>query len=409
MPNQIKIIHILNHSFPLLDGYASRSQSILIAQKKMKYHPVVLTSPKHEEDWKKKCSRKQVIDNIKFYRAGNNPLGRLPIIGELVQIAMVLLRLMQIIKIEKPSVIHAHSPVLNAISALIAGKWCGLPVVYEIRAFWEDAGVDQETYKQKSIKYNSVKFLETRACEKVSQVAVLCEGIKKDLISRGIPCHKITPVFNGINPENFKPSSPDEELRKQWNLSGKKVIGFIGSFYRYEGLDLLVKAFSEIAPDNPDLVLLLVGGGEMEDHLKNQVIDLGIVNRVILPGRIPHHRIQGVYALTDVLVYPRYSVRLTELVTPLKPLEAMAMGKAVIASDIGGHRELISHNETGILFRAGDPSSLANAILGVFKYDEKIKGLTSNGINYIENYKTWTKTTAAYKKIYDRLSCIESE
>ena len=122
-----------------------------------------------------------------------------------------------------------------------------------------------------------------------------------------------------------------------------------------------------------------------------------------MPGRIPHERIRSVYALMDVMVYPRRSIRLTELVTPLKPLEAMAMGKAVIASDIGGHRELVTHNETGILFPAGDATALSRAIVSVLGDRELLERLGKAGIKYVIENKTWRETTSVYKKIYSRL------
>ena len=400
----MKILHILNHSFPLLDGYASRSQSIFIAQRAMGFSPVILTSPKHEEDWKQECPEKETIDGFQFYRTGKNLFGKIPVLGEIIQMLMVLAKLIRVIKIEKPVILHAHSPVLNAIPAALAGKWFKLPVVYEIRAFWEDAGVDQATYKNKSFKYELVKSLETLICKRVDHIAVLCEGIRKDLVSRGIDNKKITPVFNGINPENFKPCTPDLELIDRWNISGKKVIGFIGSFYRYEGLDLLVEAYSKIAKTNPDLTLLLIGGGEMEAQLKKLVESHNLTDRVLMPGRIPHDRIKGVYALIDILIYPRYSVRLTELVTPLKPLEAMAMGKTVIASDIGGHRELISHKKTGVLFQAGNATALSESILSVYRDPDLMAVLGNQGIKYVMENKTWLTTTSVYKTIYSHLS-----
>ena len=209
-------------------------------------------------------------------------------------------------------------------------------MVYEIRAFWEDAAVDHGTYGPESWKYKTVRSLETWACKHASQIAVLCHGIKDDLIKRGIVEQKITPVFNGINIGDFAPCAPDAEYQRAWQLEGKKVIGFIGSFYRYEGLDLLIEAMARLVEMRPDVVLLLVGGGEMEAALKTQVERLHLGGRVIMPGRIAHERIPGIYALVDILVYPRYRMRLTELVTPLKPLEAMAMGKALVASDVVG-------------------------------------------------------------------------
>ena len=369
----------------------------------MGWSPVVLTSPRHEDDLKRKCPPKEIIDGFIFYRTGKSRLRTVPILGECLLMFFLFKRLIQILVIEKPDIIHAHSPVLNVIPAWIAGKIFRLPVVYELRAYWEDAGVDQATYKKTSIKYKTVQFLETYACKLAGQVAVLCNGIRQDMAARGVDLNKMTPVFNGINPENLKPTSADSELMTRWGLKDKKIIGFIGSFYRYEGLDLLIKAFAIIAGHYPDLVLLLVGGGEVEQQLKDQVVNLGLEDRVCMPGRVPHHRVGGVYAMMDAMIYPRYSIRLTELVTPLKPLEAMAMGKAVIASDIGGHRELVTHNKTGILFPAGDETALSMAITNLLGNTDLLNNLGEEGLKEVLSNKTWKKTTSVYREIYSRL------
>ena len=213
----------------------------------------------------------------------------------------------------------------------------------------------------------------------------------------------MTPVYNGINPKNFTPCPPDETLMRDWHLTGKTVLGFIGSFYRYEGLDLLVEAFSKLTSKHQNLALLLVGGGEMELQLKEQVKSLGIEENVIMPGRVPHSRVKGVYAMIDILVYPRYSVRLTELVTPLKPLEAMAMKKVLIASDIGGHRELIKDKKTGLLFKAGDAKDLSKIILQALSNPKKCQNLRHFGYQYVTEYKTWQKTISVHKAIYSRV------
>ena len=331
----MKILHILDHSLPLHSGYTFRSQNIFKAQRDMDYNPVILTSPKHEESLKKPTPGVEEIDGFTYYRTGPVSASRLPMVSELKLMHALYKKLLQVINIEKPDIIHAHSPVLNAIPAIRAAKKMHLPLVYEIRAFWEDAAVDHGTYAENSWKYQLTQSIETWVCKKSHHVAILCNGLKNDLISRGISARKITPVFNGVNPSELRPVPPDQDFLDAWNLKDKKVIGFVGSFYRYEGLDLLVDAFTEISASHEKARLLLVGGGEMADKLTVQIKKLDIENRVVMPGRIPHERIAGVYAIIDILAYPRYSMRLTELVTPLKPLEAMAMGKALVASDVG--------------------------------------------------------------------------
>jgi PEP-CTERM/exosortase A-associated glycosyltransferase len=396
----MKILHILDHSLPLHSGYTFRSQNIFREQKKRGWEPVIVTSPKHEESWKKPTMPVEEINGFKYYRTG--PVGNSgpPILSELKLMKALSKRIHEVAEIEKPDLLHAHSPVLNAIPALRVGKRLGIPVVYEIRAFWEDAAVDHGTTYENSLRYRATRRLETWVCHRAAHVNVLCEGLKKDLAQRGIPSDKMTIIYNGINTDAFRPTPPDEEFLKKWDLQGKKVIGFIGSFYRYEGLDLLIEAFAGLSTKHPDLVLLLVGGGEMESALHDLDCFDTLSNRIIMPGRIPHDRIPGVYALIDILVYPRYSMRLTELVTPLKPLEAMAMGKVVVASDVGGHRELIEHHVDGVLFPAGDKLALAKAIERLLETPDFSHQIAARALSRVSDRFPWHQTTAPYEIAY---------
>ncbi|MFP3982493.1 MAG: TIGR04063 family PEP-CTERM/XrtA system glycosyltransferase [Desulfurivibrionaceae bacterium] len=414
----MKILHILDHSLPLHSGYTFRSQSIFRAQRQLGWEPVILTSPKHEQSWKGNWFDKEEINGFTYYRSGSLPeSGSLPVLPELRLVRVLRRRLEDVLDREKPDIIHAHSPFLNAMAALKPAKKRKIPLVYEIRAFWEDAAVDHGSYAEGSWKYKLTRWMESMICQKADQVAVLCNGLKNDLIQRGIAETKITPVFNGINPEDFKPTPPDREFQEQHNLQGKKVIGFIGSFYRYEGLDLLIRAFARLAPDHPDLVLLLVGGGEMEPELKQLIYELEksygvssglssdkvsqpLKGRIIMPGRLPHEKVPGIYSLIDILAYPRYSMRLTDLVTPLKPLEAMAMGKALVASDVGGHRELIRDGETGLLFQAGDERALTETLGRLLNDIELRRQIQSRAGEWVLRNHVWEKTTAVYAEMY---------
>jgi len=398
----MKILHILDHSLPLHSGYSFRSLNILRAQVKRGWRPLVITSPKHEESWREYSPEREEIEGLIHYRTGTLAHNGCPLEAEIRLMKNLAKRILDVAESERPDILHAHSPILNVIPALYAGRKLGIPVVYEIRAFWEDAAVDHGTCTQDSLKYKLIRSLETWVCRKADQVAILCNGLKNDLVSRGISREKITVVFNGVNVDDFKPCEPDLQFIKKWQLEGKTVIGFIGSFYRYEGLDLLVDAFARLAATRSDIVLLLVGGGEVQEELKHLAHRIGIGRQVLLPGRLPHETIPGVYANIDILVYPRHSMRLTELVTPLKPLEAMAMGKALIASDVGGHKELITHNLTGLLFPSGQKEALASSISQLLLDDRLQKQLQTEGARWVREHHTWERTTSVYDSIYSR-------
>ena len=396
----MKVLHILDHSLPLHSGYSFRSQNIVLSQLRRGWEPIVLTSPKHEESLKQACAQQEIREGIKHYRSGSVERSTMPFLTEVRTMAAIRRRLTEVCRIEHPDILHAHSPVLNGLPALWVSKQLGLPFVYEVRAFWEDAAVDHGSYAKGSAKYMMVKVLETFVCRQANHLAVLCQGVKNDLIQRGIGPGKMTVVYNGVNVEDFQPCAPDGEFKQKWGLQDSPVVGFIGSFYRYEGLDLLVRAMADVIKAVPNAMLLLVGGGEVDGELKKQIAALGIEKSVVIPGRIPHERIPGVYALVDVLAYPRHPMRLTELVTPLKPLEAMAMGKVLVASDIGGHRELIRHGETGLLFPPRDAGALAEILISLLNDRTLCDRLSKQERAWVTTAHSWNKTTAVYPDIY---------
>ncbi len=149
--------------------------------------------------------------------------------------------------------------------------------------------------------------------------------------------------------------------------------------------------------------MLLVGEGPKEDALRLKARELGVADKVLFPGRVPHSEVRRYYDLVDVLVYPRFAMRLTETVTPLKPLEAMAMGKLLVASNVGGHRELIRDGETGILFQAGDASDLVRKVLLALDDQELTRRIPLRARRYVEEERTWAKGVARYRPMYERL------
>jgi len=223
-------------------------------------------------------------------------------------------------------------------------------------------------------------------------------------VSRGIPENKVTVIPNAVDIQSFEPGGqPDAVLKSQLGLHGASVIGFIGSFYAYEGLDLLLDALNGILAKRPDVRVLLVGGGPQDAALKAQALQLGISDKVIFTGRVPHEQVQRYYDLIDVLTYPRHSMRLTELVTPLKPLEAMAQGRVLVASDVGGHQELIRQGQTGVLFKAGSVESLVQAVVTLLAAPNTWPTMRQAGRHFVEKERNWTVSVANYRSVYARL------
>ena len=350
-----RILHILDHSLPLHSGYCFRTRAIMKAQIASGLTVAGVTGVRQNQHGYFATQPLEEADGLSFFRTLEQVQGPSPI-REWREVAVLADRIEQVIHEWQPDILHAHSPALNGLAALRAAEKTGLPLVYEIRAFWEDAAVGNGTGKVNSPRYWLTKQLENHVVSGADAIAVICEGLRSDLISRGVEPEKIPISPNGVDLDLFgEPPARDEALAAEMGLAGKQVLGFIGSFYDYEGLDDLIAALPMLQRSHPSVHLLLVGGGPLEDALKAQVERLGIAGAVTFAGRVPHAEVERFYSLMDIMVYPRKSMRLTELVTPLKPLEAMAQGRLVAASDVGGHRELIVDGVTGTLFPAGEP------------------------------------------------------
>jgi PEP-CTERM/exosortase A-associated glycosyltransferase len=399
----VKVLHIFDHSIPLHSGYTFRSRSILKEQRALGIETCHVTSPKQGNA----TESVDTVDGLTFYRSAQPKglLSKIPGLNQLALVGPMTERILAAIDAEKPDVLHAHSPALNGLAALRAAKISGLPVVYEIRAFWEDAAVDHGTCKEGDLRYTLTRQLENYVVSRADAVTTICEGLRSDLVSRGYAADKFTVIPNAVNIEQFQLCGPkDAALEAELGLAGCEVLGFLGSFYAYEGLDLAVRALAQVHQQAPQLRLLLVGGGPQEQQLKQLVQQLGLNDKVIFTGRVPHADVDRYYSLVDLLLYPRKSMRLTDLVTPLKPLEAMAQGKLVLASDVGGHKELIRDGDNGYLFQADDVDALAAKMLQLLAAREQWPQVLQRGRDYVEKVRNWRVSVSHYLPLYQRLT-----
>ncbi len=401
----MRVLHIFDHSIPLHSGYTFRSRAILRGQRNMGWETHHLTTPKHNSA-AGTLSGEEQVEGLTFYRTPTpgGAISALPIVNQWSIIDATAKRLAELIPRLKPDLLHAHSPALNGEAAVKAGRKFGIPVVYEVRAFWEDAAVDHGTSTEGGWRYRLTRALETRVLRRSDAVITICQGLRTEIASRGIPASKITVVPNAVDPDQFQFDTPeDPALRESLGLVGKKVVGFVGSFYAYEGLDLLLQALPAVLQRVPEIHLLLVGGGPQAERLRDMTRALQLSDHVTFVGRVPHSEVKRYYDLIDVLAYPRIDIRLTDLVTPLKPLEAMAQGKLLVASDVGGHRELIKDGETGSLFKAGDPRALTDAVVSLLSHEEWWSSRRAAGRAFVERERNWTISVDHYRPVYERL------
>jgi PEP-CTERM/exosortase A-associated glycosyltransferase len=396
----MRILHVLDHSLPLHSGYTFRTRAIVTAQKARGMEVACLTGVRHSKDG----ADPETIEGIDFYRTPKPAPAPSPL-REWREIRALEARLDALAEEWKPDQLHVHSPVLNALAALPVAKRRGLPLIYEIRAFWEDAAVGNGTGREGSARYRLIRMFETWAARRADAVAVICEGLRRDLVARGIPAEKIIVAPNGVDLTLFgNPLAADLKFARKLGLAGADVVGFIGSFYDYEGLDDLIAAMPLLLEKRPKAHLLLVGGGPMEEALKAQAEASPARDRIHFIGRVPHHEVDRYYGLIDILAYPRKAMRLTELVTPLKPLEAMAQRKLVVASNVGGHRELIEDGVTGTLFRAGDPEALTEALDTMFANRARWDERRDTAQAFVRRDRNWSSNISSYIPAYQKLT-----
>lgn len=403
----MKVLHVLDHSLPLHSGYVFRTQGILVEQRHFEIETHHLTSAKHPGS----TVESECVDNFVFHRTQQAPslLDRIPGLDQLRIVWSLSRRVDELVRTIRPDLIHAHSPCLNGLAALRVARRHSIPLVYELRASWEDAAVSHGTTREGSIRYRLSKALETFVLRRADAIVTICEGLRRDVVSRGIDQERVTVVANAVDRELLE-EAPRLELVPEAlrALSGRRVIGFFGSFYSYEGLDLLIEALAKLKQTHGDVALMLLGSGPEDASLRAQVEDLGVAADVTFLGRVPHEQIAAFYRHIDIFVFPRRRMRLTDIVTPLKPLEAMAAGSLVIASDVGGHCELVDAGVTGMLFPADDAAALVAALKHALDQPDQYRAMRNAGRRYVHTQRTWPQVARGYRSVYESLSRTEA-
>lgn len=395
-----RILHVLDHSLPLHSGYTFRTRAILKAQAAAGWDVAGITGVRQYQHGEKPGVFSEEVEGLTFHRTLGTATGPSPL-REWREVAALTEAIIALHAQWPFDLLHAHSPALNGLAAHRAAQRLDIPLVYEIRAFWEDAAVGNNTGTEGSAKYRLTRALENHVIGHADAVAVICEGLRGDLIGRGVAPSKIVVSPNGVDMALFgSPPPADTALAGQLGLTGKTVIGYIGSFYDYEGLDDLIAAMPML---KSDAHLLMVGGGPMEQVLQAQAEASPVADRIHFAGRVPHELVERYYSLIDVLVYPRKRMRLTDLVTPLKPLEAMAQGRLVAASDVGGHKELIRNGDTGTLFPADDPAGIAAALDALLAARGDWDARRARARAFVESERNWRNNIYRYDPVYHLL------
>jgi PEP-CTERM/exosortase A-associated glycosyltransferase len=393
-----RVLHILDHSLPLHSGYSFRTRAIMKAQAAQGLDVRGLTGLRHAADG----PATEQAAGLTFHRTAGSASGPAGL-REWREIGAQAQAIVRLAREWRPDLLHAHSPALCGMAGLKAAHALGVPLVYEIRAFWEDAAVGNGTCREGSIRYRLTRELENRVIAGADAVMTICHGLREDLIARGFAAGGIGMMPNGVDLTLFGDPPPRNELlARELGLGAGPVIGFIGSFYDYEGIDDLIAAMPDLIAEHPAARLLLVGGGPLEVRLKALAAASPVGFAIHFAGRVPHDRVEQYYSLCDLMVYPRKRSRLTDLVTPLKPLEAMAQGRIVAASDVGGHRELIPDG-TAVLFAPDSPTACAAALAALIARSAEWPRMREAARAHVRAHHDWERNAHRYQDVYQAL------
>lgn len=393
MSARLKVLHLLHTSLPYVCGYSLRSAKILEIQRSLGFDVQVVTSAQQPD-----AAMDETIQGITHFRVQRPNLLPTPA-REIQLIRAMLKRTIEVAARFHPDVIHAHSPILVGFPGLFVSKRLSKPFVYEVRDLWENATVDRKRFGHGTVWYRAARSLETMLVRRADCVVTIGNVLRKELEGR-----TDKPVFvvqNGVDVEQFstRPVAPIEP--NKWQLTDSKLIAYVGSFQPYEGLGALLESFALVLRSQPSTRLLIAGDGPEKAGLVALAAKLQIQDAVNFAGRVPHSEVSAIYSAADVLVYPRIDTLTTRLTTPLKPLEALAMGRAVVASDLPAMRELIVDGSTGLLFRAGDATDLSGKILQILS-DSSLRALLGrNGRSFVVDQRQWKDSVKTYQRVYD--------
>lgn len=390
----------MDHSLPKGDGYSIRAKYLLEAQAARGHTVTVLTSPSQGVD-----AREELLNGVSYRRTQYTALedhirqrgGKHLVFGRAVRRGLE--RALQDGCFE---LIHAHTPFTVARVALAAARRHGLPFVYEKRNLWEESARARGKTSGRWPWYQLARQLDRRVTLAADAVCTITEALRAHTIALGAVPERVFVVGNGVDTDAFAPHTPRPDLRAQCAAGSNCVLGFIGSFFAFEGLPMLVEACAALRSRFPNLRLVLVGEGEDHAKIGAAVARLQLQRNVWLVGRIPHSQVLDFYAAIDVLVYPRYPSALTQMISPLKPLEPMAMGRCVLGSDVGGIRELIRDGETGLLFSAGSQAALIDKLTSLLSGQVDAARLGANARDYVVRHRQWREMSRCYEAVYAR-------
>ena len=405
-PARGRVLHMVTNSLPFKpSGYGIRTHRIAQAQGLVGLVPHVATKVGFPATQGHLGARPaEVIDGVTYHRLIPR---RIPQVADEILAANVVAAGDLAARV-RPAVLHAASNHHNARVALCLRESLKVPVVYEARGFLEETWLQRRNAAgqadvESTERYQRTRQMETWCMQRADAVVAIAATMRDEIVGRGVPAAKVVVVPNAVDDMPASHVDPVALRQRLGIAAGAHVVGYISTLTAYEGVHHLVDAVRLLRDGGRDVHLLLVGDGEVRAALEQQAGMVGLNGHVTFTGRVPPGHVHDYYGVVDVFVVPRVDARVTRLVTPLKPFEAMAAGVAVVVSRVPALLEIVREGRTGLSFRPEDPEDLARVLAQLLDDDEQRSALAAAGRAWVRRERTWSAVADMYADLYESL------
>ncbi|WP_318422579.1 glycosyltransferase family 4 protein [Photobacterium leiognathi] len=393
----MKVLHVLYNYYPDLTGSTIRSEGVLNGQLGNNINVIAITSPFQPGFTNNKCEK---IGFHKIYRSKNylsndlviseKPKGFITKFKKALMILSFSKVIYEIAKEEDIDVIHAHSTFICALASFFASRKLKIKYIYEFRSLWEERAKNTNILNRFIALI--IRFMETLSLKLADHIVTINEGLKEEITSRHINANKVTVVTNAVDNNLIKIGAGFNNPRKIKNFA------YVGNFSSIEGLELLIDSFISTFTKKEDVTLNFYGRGPLEEKIKNKILQLND-DRILFHGGFSRDDISDIYSKIDCIVIPRLNLAITQKVTPLKPLEAMAFKRLVIGSDVNGITEVINSKDNALIFKADNIKSLNETLR--FAFENDCSSYINNAYDFVTNHRTWNGVSKKYADLYN--------
>lgn len=414
--DHLSVVSVLGQSLPLRSGgYATRSHGILASLVSRGWHMNAVTRLGFPYDlwWAADDERSvppvDVVDGVPYHRLLHEGVRHYPRTPLVPYVEDGARGIAELARTHRAGLVHASSLYDVGMAGLVAAREVGIPFVYEMRGLKQLLEGARQPRFAESPRSRYLDLLEGTVAREADALFVITDALGRLMVDMGVDPAKITVVPNGVDVGRFQPRARNDLLADRLGLAGRTVIGYAGGLVHYEGLDLLFEAVARLQELRDDFHVLVVGDGAHQRALHRVVAELGVEDRITFTGRVPHDQVEDYLSIVDITPFPRKPLPVCELISPIKPFEAMAMEKAVVASDVAALSEIVEDGVTGRLFAKGNADDLARVLGELLDDPEQRRRLGRTSREWVLAERDWSRITDAVDGVYRQLLGVSTD